>query len=79
MSANDSIQCFKSAEILSEFGLEKDLEAYLDVLFEYNKKINLVSRETSRSAIIRVAADCLIPFKFSQPPSGRFFDIFSPV
>jgi 16S rRNA (guanine527-N7)-methyltransferase len=77
MSSNGSIPCFKSAEIISEFGLEKRLDAYLDILFEYNKKINLVSRETSRSALVRLAADCLMPFKFSESPVGIFFDIGS--
>ena len=77
MSSDDSIQRFNSDEIISEFDLKNGLNSYLDILLEYNKKVNLVSRETSRSDLIRLAADCLIPFKFSEPPSGTFFDIGS--
>jgi 16S rRNA G527 N7-methylase RsmG len=77
MFAGSSIPFFKSGEIITEFGLEKGLNTYLDVLFEYNKKINLVSRETPRPALVRVAADCLVPLKFSDPPVGTFFDIGS--
>lgn len=77
MLSKDSIPLFESAEIITEYGLTKSLDIYLDILFEYNKKINLVSRETSRSALIRVAADCLVPFKFSVPPSGTYWDIGS--
>ncbi len=77
MSSNDSIQRFKSDEIIAEFGIQNSLDSYLDILLEYNKKVNLVSRETSRPDLIRLAADCLIPFKFSEPPSGTFFDIGS--
>jgi len=77
MLPKDSIQRFNSEEIISESGLRKGLNSYLDILLEYNKKVNLVSRETSRANLVRLAADCLVPFKFSEPPSGSFFDIGS--
>lgn len=77
MFASDSIPFFKSEEIIAEYGLKKRLNIYLDILLEYNKKINLVSRETSRPALVRLAAGCLVPFKFSNPPAGTFFDIGS--
>ena len=45
------------------------------LIFDHNRKINLVSRETSFESLFRIAADCLVPFEFMLPPSGRIFDI----
>ena len=75
MSSDDSIQRFNSEEIISEFDLKNGLNSYLDILLEYNKKVNLVSRETSRSDLIRLAADCLIPFKFSEVSETLFVQV----
>ena len=50
---------------------------YLNEIQEHNKTVNLVSRETTLSQLNRIAADCLMPFEFVEPPSGRLLDIGS--
>jgi 16S rRNA (guanine527-N7)-methyltransferase len=66
---------FDSGQILAKYNADRKIGEYLDYLLEYNRKINLVSRETSRDDLNRIAADCLIPFEFIEPPAGRIFDI----
>jgi len=66
---------FDSDSILRKYIDINDLEKYFDQLLKINKKINLVSRETSLEDLRIISADCLIPFEFISPPSGTFFDI----
>lgn len=73
----DSPMSFDSANIIEKYNIKPKIDEYLDFLLEYNRKINLVSRETSREQLTRIVADCLIPFEFIEPPSGRIFDIGS--
>lgn len=77
MAIHNGNPVFKSTEIIEKYGIESDLSFYLDEIQEHNKSVNLVSRETSRAQLIRIAADCLIPFEFLPSPSGRFIDIGS--
>jgi len=69
------IPLFHSEQILKKYSLLQKINVYLEFLLDYNKKINLVSRETNHQDLLRIAADCLIPFEFIPPPSGRLFDI----
>lgn len=79
MPSGASYPLFHSADIINKYGIGDTLESYLDRLMEYNKKLNLVSRETTWEALRRVAADCLMPFEFTSPPvdGDSFFDIGS--
>lgn len=77
MTAPIQIPFFKSEEILSRYQIDDKLNQYIDAVLEHNKKVNIVSRETSAPELRRIAADCLIPFEFIPTPSGRFFDIGS--
>lgn len=76
-SLNIDIPVFKSADIIEKYGIESELSFYLSEIQEHNKSVNLVSRETTPAQLIRIAADCLIPFEFIEPPSGRVLDIGS--
>ncbi|UCD93613.1 MAG: class I SAM-dependent methyltransferase [Candidatus Zixiibacteriota bacterium] len=66
---------FASRDIISKHGHQDRIGSYLRCVLEHNQKINLVSRETSYEDLLRIAADCLIPFHFLPPLSGKLFDI----
>jgi 16S rRNA G527 N7-methylase RsmG len=66
---------FVSGDIISRYGLQDKIASYSRHIYDYNQKINLVSRETSFEDLFRIAADCLVPFEFSPSPPGRLFDI----
>lgn len=69
-----SSHLFRSEEIIEKFS-DKRLHDYLSYLLEINRDLNLVSRETSPSSLLSLAADSLIPLAFGVELSGRFFDI----
>ncbi len=73
----DSIPLLKSSDILKDFDSRGVIPDFLDFLQETNKKINLVSRETSRVEVERLAADCLVPLALGMALEGRFIDIGS--
>jgi len=75
MSDFSSIPFFNSDEILGRYEFRESILSFIDIILSHNQSINLVSRETSRSDLIRIAADCLIPLEFIDDLSGRFFDI----
>ncbi len=77
MSDTNQIPLFRSESIIAKYNIEPRLESYFDEILEYNKKVNIVSRDTSRPERLKMAADSLIPFEFIPPPAGRFFDIGS--
>ena len=62
---------------MSKYDKENRLLSYLGEILDFNRKVNIVSRETTSSDLQKIAADCLIPFEFTGPPSGRIFDIGS--
>lgn len=68
---------FDSRAIIGRYSIRVKLTEYLQTVLEYNRKVNIVSRETSFGQLLRIAADCLVPFEFLDPPSGRIFDIGS--
>ncbi|MEW5925762.1 MAG: RsmG family class I SAM-dependent methyltransferase [Candidatus Zixiibacteriota bacterium] len=77
MTDQIQIPIFNSEEILSNYHFADRLNLYIDEVLEYNKKVNIVSRETSAAELRKIAADCLVPFEFLAPPGGHFFDIGS--
>ncbi len=54
---------FAPPEILFKYDPDSKLKQYLDLLEAENRKINLVSRETSRSDLVRLSAESLLPFE----------------
>ena len=67
-------------EWLREAGFLEPINRYLDLLQDENKRINLVSRETSREDLIRLATESLIPLASSALKGtgvGRYLDIGS--
>ncbi len=76
-SKNTNSPEFNARSIISKYNLESKIGPYFHEILEYNKKINIVSRETSRDDLLTIAADSLIPFEFILPPSGKIFDIGS--
>jgi 16S rRNA (guanine527-N7)-methyltransferase len=70
-----NIKKFDSRLILGKYGIQNKIEDFLTDLLETNEKINLVSRETKFEDLIRITADCLIPFEFISKPTGRILDI----
>jgi 16S rRNA G527 N7-methylase RsmG len=53
------------------------LVRYLDCLMEENRKVNLVSRETSREDLRRLAAESLLPLSVLGPSFTTYLDIGS--
>jgi len=68
---------YNSREIISKYDLDNKLPEFIRTILDYNKKVNIVSRETAPVNLVRIAADCLIPFEYSSTPTGKFFDIGS--
>jgi 16S rRNA (guanine527-N7)-methyltransferase len=66
---------FDSRSIISKYEMETPIRSFLEKIIDYNRKVNLVSRETSFEELVRIAADSLVPFEFVPPPAGRFYDI----
>ncbi len=61
-----SLEEYSVDQIFEKFGGRHRFERYVEILFEENEKINLVSRETSREDLYRLIADCLIPAYLSD-------------
>ena len=68
---------FHSDQILSNYDSGGLISSFLDLVLEFNKKVNIVSRETSLEGLRRIAADCLVPLELGFDIKGRFFDIGS--
>ncbi len=74
-SKNTNIPGFAAKSIISKYNLENKIEIYFQEILDYNKNVNIVSRETSYDDLLAIGADSLIPFEFLPPPAGRIFDI----
>ena len=66
MSDTNQIPLFRSESIIAKYNIEPRLESYFDEILEYNKKVNIVSRETSRPELLKMAADSLIPVSYTH-------------
>jgi len=71
----NSIPRFSSSDILAKYDNNSKISSFLDQIFLFNQKVNIVSRETSREKLIRIAADCLVPLELGINISGKLFDI----
>ncbi len=74
-SKNTNSSEFNARSIISKYKIENKIEDYFHEILKYNKKINIVSRETTLDDLLMIAADSLIPFEFMLTPSGKIFDI----
>nr|MBN2277634.1 class I SAM-dependent methyltransferase [candidate division Zixibacteria bacterium] len=74
---NAGIPFYHSREIISRYRLDEIIPEYIRTVLDFNKYVNIVSRETTPVNLVRLAADCLIPFDILGRPEGRFFDIGS--
>jgi len=70
-----TIITYDPEELLGRLDPNHKLEPYFQILLSANQKVNLVSRETSYEDLVRIAADCLVPFELLASPAGRIFDI----
>ena len=52
-----------SADLFSKYDPDEKLELFFDLLTEENKRVNLVSRETKRDDLRRLAAESLAPLE----------------
>ena len=48
-------------EILNRFDPSNRRQAYFDLLLKENRRVNLVSRETSHDHLVRLTAESLLP------------------
>lgn len=79
MSINDTnqIPVFSSRDILAKYDIDSKISSYLDQVFLFNQKVNIVSRETSREGLDKIAAECLAPLELGIDIKGKIFDIGS--
>ena len=76
MSSGGDVQRFVSSALLGKFKMSERCEQYLDLLEQENRKANLVSRETSRSDLRRLAAESLLPLEVLPGVNpSRYLDI----
>jgi 16S rRNA G527 N7-methylase RsmG len=62
--ADNAIITLDSNAILEKYGIAGKCEKWFDVLLAENKKLNLVSRETSRQDLRRLAAESVLPLEY---------------
>lgn len=77
MADSAKIPLFHSEDIIAKYNIKDAVNGYINTVLDYNKKVNIVSRETSVPDLLKIAADCLVPLEFVMLPQGRFFDIGS--
>jgi len=67
-----------SMEFLARLDSHQNLNRFFNFLLEENQRINLVSRETSKDDLIKLAIESLIPFeKIDIGNFGNYLDIGS--
>lgn len=65
-------------DILKRHDPEGRLTRFFTILKKENERLNLVSRETTTSGLVRLAAESLVPFELIERRiSGRYLDIGS--
>lgn len=70
MSGLPAVLPFNRSQLIKRFGAELKLSRFYDLLMVENARVNLVSRETSRSSFDRMAAECLLPLTVLPQPVG---------
>lgn len=66
---------FDPAGLLEKYLDSEAVDRYFDLLMSENKKVNLVSRETSRASYDRMVAECLLPLEVIEGTFARYLDI----
>jgi 16S rRNA G527 N7-methylase RsmG len=66
---HNAIITLDSNAILEKYGITDKCEKWFDVLLAENKQLNLVSRETTRQDLKRLAAESVLPFEFIDQAS----------
>ena len=66
---------FNPDQIIAKYLSAESLDRYFELLMAENWKVNLVSRETSRSDFDRLAAESLLPLDVLGGSFGRYLDI----
>lgn len=67
-----------SADLFGKYDPDEKLEPFFDLLTEENKRVNLVSRETKRDDLRRLAAESLAPLELiGEKRYGSYLDIGS--
>jgi 16S rRNA G527 N7-methylase RsmG len=69
------IKSFSSSEIIVKYDISGKIAQFLREIEKYNQSINIVSRETKSSDLIRMAADCLVPCEIFSMSKEEIFDI----
>lgn len=75
INETNNLPRFSSSDILAKYDNDSKISSFLDQVFLFNQKVNIVSRETSREKLTRIAADCLVPLELGINISGKLFDI----
>ena len=65
----------KSDDIIAKYDNNSVFSSFFDQVLFYNKKINIVSRETSLDGLKKIAAECLAPIELGIDIKGKIFDI----
>lgn len=69
---------YTSEELLEMYDPEGMVERYIDLVFEENEKVNIVSRETTRADLKRLVAESLAPLEvIDEGPFADMLDIGS--
>ena len=68
---------FHPEETIARYGCTALMERYYSLVMEENRRVNLVSRETSRADFLRLCAESLLPLDRVTTPVARYLDIGS--
>ncbi|MEK7775607.1 MAG: RsmG family class I SAM-dependent methyltransferase [Candidatus Zixiibacteriota bacterium] len=68
-NSDNAIIALDSNAILEKYGIAKKCDVWFDALLAENKKLNLVSRETTREDLKRLSAESVLPLEYSQQSS----------
>jgi 16S rRNA (guanine(527)-N(7))-methyltransferase RsmG len=75
---SDKRLLYSSQELIDRYDPSRLIERYVDLVTAENRNINIVSRETTREDIIRLAAESLVPLEvIAEGPFGHLLDIGS--
>ncbi|MBD3258126.1 hypothetical protein GF377_06810 [candidate division GN15 bacterium] len=64
-------------ELLDRYLATEKLDIFFDLLMKENQNVNLVSRETSRDDLRRLAAESVLPLEMTPGPFSRYVDVGS--
>ena len=68
---------YTPAEVVSRLASSDSLDRYFELLMAENAKVNLVSRETERTDLVRLAAESILPLTVLPDTFSAYLDIGS--